>query len=97
MIKKKKIIFVKILFNNKFYSCEVKKEPFNILESDNIIILIEEKIIELFKFEQENTSKPLLKISEIEIDDQILCIEKDNIFLFCGHQSGSISIWSAIS
>ena len=92
--EEKKKYFLKIFYNNTFSFCEIKKEPFNILESDDIIIVIEEKIIELFKFEN---LKSLIKISEIEVDDQILSIEKTNKLLFCGHKSGIISIWSPIS
>ena len=95
--KEEKIHFLKIYYNNKFFQCEIKKEVFNIFESDNIIVLIEEKMIELFKFEEDNTSIPLYKISELEVDDQILSIEKANKFLFCGHKSGLISIWSPVS
>lgn len=89
-----KIYFLKIFFNDTFISCEVKNEPFNILESDNIIIVIETNIIELFKFEN---LKSLIKIAEIEEDDQILSLEKTNHFLFCGHSTGKISIWSPVS
>ena len=95
--QEEKKMFLKIFFNGTYFSCEIKNEVLNILESDNIIILFEEKLIELYKFEQEDLSKPLLKISEIKIDDQILSVEKANTFLFCGHKSGLISIWNAIS
>ena len=75
-----KRIFLKIFFNGTYFSCEIQKEVLNILESDNIIILFEEKLIELYKFEQDDLSKPLLKISEIKTDDQILSVEKADIF-----------------
>ena len=95
--EEEKNFFLKIYTNNTYYSCQIKNNKcFDIFESDDVIMLIMEQSIELLKFDPENLSNPLYKISEIRVEDQILTIEKANTFLFCGHKSGLISIWSAI-
>lgn len=101
-IEKKVSYEIKIgIVNNEqiqYFSCSTNNKPIDIFESDNTIILAGNNIIELFRF----NNNQLLKISEIKLrnDDNIdnnmkniLCIERINDALICGHASGHISIW----
>jgi len=85
----------------QYFSCDTHNRPHDFYFSDDIIISVGRNSIELFKF---NISQ-LSKISEIKLDDNnnnddkynILCIERANDKLICGHASGHISIWQPIN
>lgn len=111
---------LKVGFNNnnnndskiQFISCSINNEPYDIIETGDIIILVGNNIIELFKIIQDNNnnnSYSITKISEIKLNEnndnnnnnnddklKILCIEKTDKYLICGHASGHISIWQPI-
>ena len=87
----------------KYFSCKINKKPIDFFESDNTIVIVGNNFIELYKFNQnDNSNNQLSKVSEIILNNndndnndknQILCIERANDALICGHASGHISIW----
>ena len=96
-------IKIGILNNSKiqYFSRLTNNKPIDIFESDNRIVLAGNNIIELFQF----NNNQLSKISEIKLRNDntdnnmknILCIERINDALICGHASGHISIWKPIN
>ena len=90
----------------KYFSCKTNNKPIDFFESDNAIVIVGNNIIELYRFNQnDNNNNQLTKVSEIKLSNndndnndknQILCIERANDALICGHASGHISIWKPI-
>ena len=88
----------------QYFSCDTHNRPHDFYFCDDVIISVGRNSIELFKF---NISQ-LSKISEIKLNDNnnndnnddkynILCIERANDKIICGHASGHISIWQPIN
>ena len=93
---------VAINSNNKIdlYSCNTTDNPNDILESDNIIITVGKKSIELFQIN--NNNKSLSKVSEISFNVneekyEILSAKYMGKKLICAHGSGHISFWEPIN
>ena len=93
---------VAINYNNKIelYSCNTSDNPNDILESDNIIITVGKKFIELFQINNNNNS--LSKVSEISFNDneekyEILSAKYKGKKLISTHGSGHISFWEPIN
>ena len=86
----------------QIFSCITNDKPIDILESDNIIITVGKNCIELFQFNQ-NNNNPITKVSEILFNNnndekyKILCVQRLEKYLICGHASGHISLWEPIN
>jgi hypothetical protein len=96
-------IRIGIVNNGKieYFSCLTNNKPIDIFESDNRIVTAGNNFIELFQF----NNNQLSKLSEIKLSNNsynngkniIICIERINDFLMCGHFSGHISIWKPVN
>jgi hypothetical protein len=96
-------IRIGIVNNGKieYFSCFTNNKPIDIFESDNRIVTAGNNFIELFQF----NNNQLSKLSEIKLSNNsynngkniIICIERINDFLMCGHFSGHISIWKPVN
>ena len=86
----------------QMFSCTTNDNPIDILESDNVIITVGKNCIELFQFCQ-NNNNPITKVSEILFNNnndekyKILCVQRLEKYLICGHASGHISLWEPIN
>ena len=90
---------------SKSFSCKINCEPYDVVEDSNYIIIGGNNIIELYNFNQNNNGQ-IAKISEVILDNnsnnnnndiyKVLCIEKTNKYLICGHSLGYISKWVTI-
>lgn len=91
---------IKINNQIQLVSTNIDKKPYDIYESGNVIIIVGQNFIELYKFVENNNT--ITKISEINLSNnndnndnklKILCMEAVNKVLVCGHSSGHISFW----
>ena len=95
IIEENQTFMLKILVNeNKQEFVQIaKNKPVSVFESSNFIIVAEEKnFIEIFFFEIEDLK--IKKLYELELEEQITCIEEGGEFLFFGHNNGYISAWN---
>ena len=84
--------------NNNLSDINTNDKFIDIIEIENVIITFGRKYIELFQFNPNNNQ--IAKASEIiynETNDekyQIICVERIDKLIICGHESGHISYWS---
>jgi hypothetical protein len=90
--------------NNQLQSLSFKinKKPYDMIEDSNYIIISGDNIIGIFYFDQNNNGQ-IVKLSEIQFNQnlnnsnndmyKVLCIEKTDQNIICGHSLGYVSKW----
>lgn len=84
--------------NNNLSDINTNDKFIDIIEIENVIITFGRKYIELFQFNPNNNQ--IAKASEIIYNEtneekyQIICVERIDKLIICGHASGHISYWS---
>ena len=84
------------------FSCKINKEPSDMIEDSNYIIISGDNLIGIFYFDQ-NKNGQIVKLSEILFNQnlnnsnndmyKVLCIEKTDQNIICGHSLGYVSKW----
>ena len=88
--------------NNQFqsFSCKINNEPYDAIEYSNSIFIVGNNIIEQFNINNGQIKKVAETFLNKNLNNnnnndiyKVLCIEKTNNSLICGHSLGYISKW----